>query len=361
MYIDRIEKNVAGVTYTDELHSNVGSGVNELDHDFFKGGLTFVINTAAGGAGTQLTEGVDYTLSNINATLTAEAGVNVYRNYTIINATYQTGSLYFSGEYIGDYAEWDDVNYRVRNVKNLAVSADHNITADERYDTYNVTTGVSTITITLDSVATLQDNKFRIRKVDSGSGHVEIVFDGSETAEGISKLYLSEMYDNVVLEGGASEFIIVESNLNGYYHAQDQKSTGTDGGTSVVGRNTRVLNTEPALKPWASLSSNQITLEPGVYRILMSTPIRSSGRTRAYIYDVTSAVDLLRTVNGYSRNIDNDADIYMIDDIFKTAAQKTISIIVYAEIAFATSGLGLKTSDGTTIEVYTDIKIWRLK
>lgn len=106
----KFSKNLAGTAVTDELHANMSSGSNILDHDTFFGGLEFIIRTAPGGGGTVLTLNTDYVLENQDVSLSTEAGKTVYLSYRITNATYQTGSLYFSYKTIGDFAEAQDIN-----------------------------------------------------------------------------------------------------------------------------------------------------------------------------------------------------------------------------------------------------------
>jgi len=103
----RMKITLTGTTFTDTPLSDVGSSAFSLDHDWFTK-QDLAIRTAAAGGGTLLTEGTDYTLATEDADLSARvtaavgSGRNVYHTITIINATYQTGDLYFSGKYIAD-------------------------------------------------------------------------------------------------------------------------------------------------------------------------------------------------------------------------------------------------------------------
>ena len=109
-----MDLNLTGQAFNDFLLSNVGSAAFELEHDWFTK-QDLVIRTAAGGAGTLLVEGTDYTLSieseELSDRVTAAMGStrNVFHMVTIINATYQTGNLYFSGKYIADSNSAEDI------------------------------------------------------------------------------------------------------------------------------------------------------------------------------------------------------------------------------------------------------------
>lgn len=93
--------NYAAPTNTGRLEfTNVGSDTFQLYSDgqtgfspvLFKAS-TIEIWTASSG-GTQLTLGTDYTLELLNSTQTGKAGYNVNAGIKIINATYQTGSIW---------------------------------------------------------------------------------------------------------------------------------------------------------------------------------------------------------------------------------------------------------------------------
>ncbi len=109
-WTDKIDLNLTGLVFTDELHTDVGVSAFELDHDWFWGGADLAIRTASGGGGTLLEEGTHYLLSVEDADLTARSGKTVYGKVQIIDATYQSGDLYFSGKYIADSIEASDIN-----------------------------------------------------------------------------------------------------------------------------------------------------------------------------------------------------------------------------------------------------------
>lgn len=111
----KINLNLSGTVFSDEQHTDAGSAPFELDHDWFTE-EDLVIRTAAAGGGTLLVLNTDYQLSEEStddatkgiAGLSTRTGKTVYHKVQIINAAYQTGTLYFSGKYIGDSADASD-------------------------------------------------------------------------------------------------------------------------------------------------------------------------------------------------------------------------------------------------------------
>jgi hypothetical protein len=102
---------VTPATITRELYTNVGSGSHTLGDPAsrgFKGGTDFEIYTVAVG-GTPLVEGVDYELQDIDSEKTARTanfvspGFNVYTRYEFLNASYETGNVYFDYEAVLSY------------------------------------------------------------------------------------------------------------------------------------------------------------------------------------------------------------------------------------------------------------------
>ncbi len=93
---------------TDELKTDLGSLAFELDHDRFFGSTDMRIWTGVGETGTQLTDGVDYSVQGLDADLTAESVAQIYSEVIILNVTYQTGDLYFNYHAAADEVDEDD-------------------------------------------------------------------------------------------------------------------------------------------------------------------------------------------------------------------------------------------------------------
>lgn len=219
-YIPKIEKNIAGTSFLDELHTNVGASPFNINHDYFWGSTDFEIWTAAGKTGTQLIDGVDYTLSGSGGTkaavLSTESGKTVYTTVTIITAGYQTGNLYFNGYYIGDDNKYEDLEYRIRHSYNIAKTADFSILTTEWYDLYKVTTGAALVIPSLPTAASAEDQIVKIQKMDTGAGCIRITPNGAEqiiakSGASLDYLFLFKKGDIVELMSNGTDWFIINS------------------------------------------------------------------------------------------------------------------------------------------------------
>lgn len=151
-------------TFTDQPFTDFGvtaAVLSELDtgdygyfnpfHDFFTQ-QDLVINTAAGGAGYELIEDTDYTLSEENTSLSARltdaqgSTYNVYKKIQITNPTYQTGTLYFSGEWVGDDNDSTDQNQLIDVVIKQGYNSLNNFSSGPE-TLASLTTGVRNLAI----------------------------------------------------------------------------------------------------------------------------------------------------------------------------------------------------------------------
>ncbi len=141
---------------------------------------------------------------------------------------------------------------------------------------------------------------------------------------------------------------------------QDEKSSGTDGGTSVVGVNTRDLNTEIVNTiTGAILGTNQFTLPAGTYEITARAPSGNSGRNRIYLYNVTDASEPLVGTSDHTNAPDTAffaAGTAHLQGEFTIVATKTFEIRHEIELAQSDSGLGNDMTDGEK-EIYTRVVI----
>lgn len=156
-------------------------------------------------------------------------------------------------------------------------------------------------------------------------------------------------------------FDYVDSTNKRIFHVQDQKPSGTDGGSVTVGDNDRDLNTVlyNGITD-AALSSNQITLPVGTYEIKARAPKSGFLRHRAKLVNVTDSVTTLVGSNAYnsSGTVQSQNDSF-IRGVFTIASTKTFKVVTYSQESRATFGLGVAIANGD-IEVYTDVWIRKI-
>ncbi|MCM8595123.1 hypothetical protein [Accumulibacter sp.] len=146
-----------------------------------------------------------------------------------------------------------------------------------------------------------------------------------------------------------------------YFLARDEKSSGTNGGSSVAGVQTRTLNTVSANTiSGASLSSNQITLPAGTYRVRAHSPSSGCNLVQAWLWNVT---DSTATVRGTSENgsqgggSDPCSVRSWVEGRFTLSATKVFELRMYTDSVYSNTGLGACVSQGT--EVYSVVEIFK--
>lgn len=145
-------------------------------------------------------------------------------------------------------------------------------------------------------------------------------------------------------------------------HVQDQKTSGTNGGTAVGGStyaartlNTVVTNTITG----SSLVSNQITLPAGTYNIQASVPAFRVDSFKSNLQNITDGAITLNGTNEYSANGGSHAQTRsFITGEFTIAAPKVFEVQFASVQNFSTNGLGVASGLGT--EIYTDVRITKL-
>lgn len=144
----------------------------------------------------------------------------------------------------------------------------------------------------------------------------------------------------------------------GYLLARDEKATNTTGGNSVVGSQTRILNTLQANTiAGASLAANQITLPAGTYRVDAGAPHSINGG-KANLYNVTDgAIQLLgMTDNGSIASSGDPIQQWSrVKGRFTIAAPKVFELRHWLSEA-KTGGLGVQAVDGN-VEIFSFVEI----
>lgn len=142
---------------------------------------------------------------------------------------------------------------------------------------------------------------------------------------------------------------------------QDQKASGTSGGTSLAGFNTRVLNTVVKNTiSGASLATNTITLLAGTYRVFACAFAYAAGPHQLFLYNSSDSTTVL---NGSSVYEGGAGAGYQIPSIipgleFTIASTKNFILRHWIRDAVA-DGLGAGVTSGV-IEVFAQISIQKI-
>lgn len=219
-----MELDFTGDTFTDIEIADVGSAAFTLrefsdeGHDYFTQ-EDLVIRTAAGGGGTLLVENTDYIITGaveskiddfLSEKATAGTGSTktVYRQIQVINATYQTGSLYVSGIFIGDNVLG---NNNLRPVTDV-INTDTTISDTEGYKVFMCTGGSDGIIVTLPTVGDNANRILKFVRTDSNNSVVKIIPESTETISGLDFLFLTEQYQIIELISDGTNWYV----LSGY-------------------------------------------------------------------------------------------------------------------------------------------------
>ena len=160
----------------------------------------------------------------------------------------------------------------------------------------------------------------------------------------------------------ALEFAAISGSIFGtaLFHVRDEKSSGTNGGTSETSFTKRDLNTSVTNEiSGASLASSVITLPSGTYYILASAPAYSSARSKLKLRNTTDSSDTIIGTTEYSDNGNAVMTRSYVTGRFTIAAQKNFELQHKVSVSTGTNGLGVQSDSGLT-EVYTDCQIWKV-
>ena len=147
----------------------------------------------------------------------------------------------------------------------------------------------------------------------------------------------------------------------GFAKFTDTKAAGNnDGGSSIAGTQTRVLNTEDydTLGRFSAPSSNQISFPVGTYLIHATAPAYRVNRHQLSIYDATNTTTLAAGRGNYS-NTGVAAGNAAEASCFLTVTSGTVDVEIrhWTEVARGTDGLGLDSNGSGLSNVYTQVHV----
>jgi len=153
----------------------------------------------------------------------------------------------------------------------------------------------------------------------------------------------------------------------GFVIIQDQKTSGTSGGTFTSGAwrtrdlNTTILNT---VGDNYSLAANQFTLPKGVYLIYGSACANRVNRHHTRLYNVTDAAVII-TVEGsseFSSSGDGTNNRSVFSGYFVITSSKVFEVQHRCQTTIATYGYGVGSGASFAVqkEMYTEIMICKI-
>ena len=155
---------------------------------------------------------------------------------------------------------------------------------------------------------------------------------------------------------------IAYSQLTNYICVNDTKANTVDGGTFTSGAwRTRVLNTEVSdVGNHASLASNQITLEPGIYMARISAPAISVGKHQTRLRNITAGTTIASGTPEESNIVAYYAQTRShIVTVFTITVSSALEVQHYCANTIATFGFGRAASYGES-EIYTIAEFWKM-
>jgi hypothetical protein len=139
---------------------------------------------------------------------------------------------------------------------------------------------------------------------------------------------------------------------------QDQKASGTDGGTATAGSwITRTLQTVVENNiPGCSLAANIITLPAGDYYVLADGAFYGTRDYRQRIYNNSDAVQLGRGINGTTGG-GGVTHSQLVTAAFSLASPKGIALQYRCGIGQASNGLGNAASIAGEVETFASVTV----
>ena len=193
-------------------------------------------------------------------------------------------------------------------------------------------------------------------------GNVLDIGEPSDDTVSLAKLTATGTKDSTTFLRGDNTFATAQGKFESQLlHVRDEKSAGTDGGSSTGGSvQTRDLNTVVTNEiTGASLGSNQITLPSGTYYIEAYTHGYACNKHRLFLYNTTDSSYTIMGSTGYARTSNAHQTESKLMGRFTIAAQKVFDLRQYFGSTQSGSGMGV-SEDQSRTEYYANAQIWKV-
>jgi hypothetical protein len=243
----------------------------------------------------------------------------------------------------------------------------------------NITNGSGSITIastlgTSVDLATEVTGTLPIANGGTGQTSQTAAFDALAPTTTKGDLIVNNGSDNVRQSVGTDGQVLVADSAQangvrwgsgaglGVALVSDVKAAGSDGGTFTSGAfQTRVLNTLVGGGGFASIASNQITLQAGTYLVKGSASAYFVDQHKAKLRNITDSTDTIIGTAEYATNgvADSSSNRSFLMGTFTIASAKVFEVQHRCTSTQATNGFGVNSNYGVS-EVYTQLEILKI-
>lgn len=146
-----------------------------------------------------------------------------------------------------------------------------------------------------------------------------------------------------------------------YIKLQDQKASGTAGGTFTSGaKRTHDLNTEVTdTHNLCTLAGNVFTIPAGTWYFEAYAIANQVQQTALYLENTSDATTVAQSLNGYADSGGNVTNISKVSGQFTIAGTKNFELQQRCSLTRATDGFGLANSFGG-VEIYAQVELWKV-
>lgn len=216
------------------------------------------------------------------------------------------------------------------------------------------------ITLSLNTASGFNGLTHTIVKINSNANTVTLDPSGSETIDGGSTLVLYGQNNAIKIASDGSNWRTLSGPTPQVGFVYDGKANATAGGGAAGNTTqTRNINATFGSDDWITIGSDDFTVPAGKYTFDCYVPAYQVNDHRAYMYDVTNALNYTGTNAWASSTYEGGSSSHIYINTTLTAAA-TYEIQHYTNTAQAANGLGVAVTDGNA-EIYTYCTVvkWR--